>query len=199
MELFLLFQVVWQYLVAIPLKNSTKQSFSCSVIARKTLSALSLSFICDIYFCISFRVWQSPRCAYRSTFKSKVKASSDYSCNFKCFSPNLRIISCRQIDKINFLQWFNSCNKLPVFFSNRTGEIQKSYTTDQCHHILSSDNSADTVSRRIYSEGHRESSWVNGPSRLKTTNWPLETDTRTVEKIRLKEHSCDINISLENS
>ena len=87
---------------------------------------------------------------------------------------------------------------MPVFVSNCIGENQESNTTDQCHHILSSDNSADTVSRWSYSEGHRESSWINGPSRLKTTNWPLETDTKTVDKIRLKEHSCDTNICLEN-
>ena len=35
------------------------------------------------------------------------------------------------------LQWPNSCNKLPIFSGNRTGETQESTTTDQWHHILS--------------------------------------------------------------
>ena len=102
-------------------------------------------------------------------------------------------------DSTIVLQWLHSCSKLPVFVCNRTGEILESTTTDQWHHILSGDNPADTGTRGISSEALKESSWVNGPSILRTTDWPLKTDTRVIDKIRLKEPSCDIDICLENS
>ena len=34
---------------------------------------------------------------------------------------------------------------------------------------------------------------------MRTTVWPFKTDTRVIDKIRLKEPSCDIDIYLENS
>ena len=73
-------------------------------------------------------------------------------------------------DSNTVLQWLNACNKLPVFVGNRTCEILESTTTDQWHHILSGDNSADTGTRGISSEAPKESSWVNGPSILRTTD-----------------------------
>ena len=73
-------------------------------------------------------------------------------------------------DSTTVLQWLNSCNKLPVFVGNLTGEILESTTTDQWHHILSGDNPADTGTQGISSEALKESSWVNGPSILKTTD-----------------------------
>ena len=45
-----------------------------------------------------------------------------------------------------YLQWLNSCKKLPVFVGDCTGEILESTITDHCHHILSGDNPADTGS-----------------------------------------------------
>ena len=65
--------------------------------------------------------------------------------------------------------------------------------------ILSGDNPADTGIRGISSEALKESSWVNGPSTLRTTDWPFKPDTRVIDKIRLKGPSCDIDICLENS
>ena len=100
-------------------------------------------------------------------------------------------------DSTTVLQWLNSCNKLPVFVGNRTGEILESTTTDQWHHILSGDNPADTGTRGISSEALKESSWVNGPSILRTTEWPYKPDTRVIDKIRLKGPSCDIDICLK--
>ena len=97
------------------------------------------------------------------------------------------------------LQWLHSCSKRPVFVGNRTGEILECTTTDQWHHILSGDNPADTGTRRISSEALKESSWDNGPSIPKTTDWPFKPDTRVIDKIRLKGPSCDIDICLENS
>ena len=49
-------------------------------------------------------------------------------------------------DRPTVLQWLKSCNKLPLFVGNPTGEILESTTTDQWHHILSGDNPADTGS-----------------------------------------------------
>ena len=79
-------------------------------------------------------------------------------------------------DSTTVLQWLHSCSKLPVFVGNRTGEILESTTTDQWHHILSGDNPADTGTRWISSEALKESSWVNGPSILRTTDWPFKPD-----------------------
>ena len=80
-------------------------------------------------------------------------------------------------DITTVLQWLHSCSKLPVL---------ESTITDQWHHILSGDNPADTGIRRISSEALKESSWVNGPSILRTTDWPFKPDTRVIDKIRLK-------------
>ena len=102
-------------------------------------------------------------------------------------------------DSTSVLQWLDSCNKLPVFVVNHTGEFLESTTTDQWHHILSGDNPADTGTRGISSEALKESSWVNGPSILRKTDWPYKPDTRVIDKIRLKGPSCDIDICLENS
>ena len=98
-----------------------------------------------------------------------------------------------------FLQWLNSCNKLPVFVGDRTDEILESTTTDQWHHILSGDNPVDTGTRGFTSKALKESSWVNGASILRTTDWPYKPDTRVIDKIRLKGPSCDIDICMEDS
>ena len=102
-------------------------------------------------------------------------------------------------DSTTVLQWLHSCSKLPIFVSNRTGEILESTSTDQWHHIFSGDNPANTGTREISSEALNESSWVNGPSILRTTDWPFQPDTRVIDKIRLKRPSCDIDTCLENS
>ena len=102
-------------------------------------------------------------------------------------------------DSTTVLQWLTTYNKLHVFAVKCTGEILESTTTDQWHHILSVDNPAVTGTRGIFSEALKESSWVNGSSILRTTDWPLKPDTRVIDKIRLKRPSCDIDICLENS
>ena len=102
-------------------------------------------------------------------------------------------------DSTTGLQWLHFCSKLPVFVGNRTGEILESTSTDQWHHILSGDNPADTGTRGISSEALKESSWVNGPSILRTTDWPFKPDTKVIDKIRLEGPSCDIDICLEYS
>ena len=102
-------------------------------------------------------------------------------------------------DSTTVLQWLHSCSKQPVFVGYRTGEILESTTTDQWHHILSGDNPTDTGTRGISSEALKESSWANGPSILRTTDWPNKPDTRVIDKIKLKGPSCDIDICLEKS
>ena len=102
-------------------------------------------------------------------------------------------------DSTAVLQWLNSCNKLLVFVGNCTGEILESTTTDQWYHILSGDKPADTGTRGISSEALKESTWVNGPSLLRMTDWLFKPDTSVIDEIRLKGRSCDIDICLENS
>ena len=102
-------------------------------------------------------------------------------------------------DSTTVLQWLNSTEKLPVFVTNRVGEILESTTIDEWHHVLSGDNRADTSTRGIYSEALKDSSWVIGPSILRTTDWPFMPDERLINKFRLKGPSCDVDNCLEAS
>ena len=102
-------------------------------------------------------------------------------------------------DSTTVLQWLNSTVKLPVFVANRVGEILESTTIDEWHHVLSGDNPADTGTRGISSEALKDSSWVIGPSILRTTDWPIIPDERVINKIRLKSPSCDVDNWLETS
>ena len=102
-------------------------------------------------------------------------------------------------DSITVLQWLNSTKKLPVFVANRVGEILESTTIDEWHHVLSGDNPADTGTRGISSEALKDSSWVFGPSILRTTDWPFIPDEHVIKKNRLKGPSCDSDNCLETS
>ena len=102
-------------------------------------------------------------------------------------------------DSTTVLQWLNSCNKLPVFVGNRTGEILESTTIDQWNHVLSGDNPADTGTRGISSEALKDSSWVRGPSILRTCDWPFKPNTDVIKKIQLKGPLCDIDTCLETA
>ena len=102
-------------------------------------------------------------------------------------------------DSTTVLQWLKSTEKLPVFVANRVGEILESTTIDEWHHVLSGDNPADTGTRGISSEALKDSSWVIGPSILRTTDWPFIPDERVINKIRLEDPSCDVNNCLETS
>ena len=81
-------------------------------------------------------------------------------------------------DSTTVLQWLNSTEKLPVFVANRVGEILESTTIDEWHHVLIGDNPADTGTREISLEALKDSSWVIGPSILRTTDWPFLPDER---------------------
>ena len=79
-------------------------------------------------------------------------------------------------DRTIALQWFNSTSKPPVFVANRLAEILESTSIDQWFHVLSGDNPADTGTRGITADSLKQSSWVNGPSFLKTWGWPWESE-----------------------
>ena len=102
-------------------------------------------------------------------------------------------------DSTTVLQWLNSTEKLPVFVANLVGEILESTTIDEKHHVLSGNNLADTDTRGISSEALKDSSWVIGPSFLRTTDWPFIPDERVINKIRLKDPSCEVDNYLETS
>ena len=97
------------------------------------------------------------------------------------------------------MQWLNSTEKLPVFVANRVGEILESTTTDEWHHVLSGDNPADTGARGISSEALKDSSWVIGPSIVRTTDWLFISHECVIKKIGLKGPSCDVDNCLETS
>ena len=101
-------------------------------------------------------------------------------------------------DGTTVLQWLNSTEKLPVFVANRVGKILESTTIDEWHHVLSGDKPADTGTRGIYPEALKDSSWVIGPSHLRTTDWPFIPDERVINKISLKGPSEDVDNCLEN-
>ena len=100
-------------------------------------------------------------------------------------------------DSTIVLQRLNSTEKLPVFVANRVGKVLKSTTIDEWHHVLSGDYPADTGTRGISSEVLKDSSWVIGPSFLRTTDWPFIPDERVINKFRLKGPSCDVDNCLE--
>ena len=102
-------------------------------------------------------------------------------------------------DSTTVLQWLNSTEKLPVFVANRVGKILESTTIDEWHHVLSGGNPADTGTRGISSEAIKDSSWVIGPSILRTNDWQFILDERVINKIRLKGPSCDVDNCLETS
>ena len=83
--------------------------------------------------------------------------------------------------------------------ANRIGEILQSTTVDQWFHVLSGDNPADTGTRGISAESLKTSSWVNGPSLLKSGEWPFKPSIEVLKKIRLAGPACDLNEGLEQA
>ena len=77
------------------------------------------------------------------------------------------------------LQWLNSTSKQPVFVANGVAEVLESTSIDQWFHVLSGDNPADTGTGSTTADSLKQSSWVNGPSFLKTLDF-LFTPNREV-------------------
>ncbi|XP_063728551.1 uncharacterized protein LOC134856114 [Symsagittifera roscoffensis] len=102
-------------------------------------------------------------------------------------------------DSITVLQWLNSGSKQPTFVANRIGEILESTTVDHWFHVLSGDNPADTGTRGISAESLKTSSWVNGPSLLKSGEWLFKPSIEILTKIRLAAPACDLNEGLQQA
>ena len=102
-------------------------------------------------------------------------------------------------DSTTVLQWLNSTSKQPVFVANRVAEILESTSIDQWFYVLSGDNPADTGTRGITADSLKQSSWVNGPSFLKTSDWPFNPNREVTDKIRLDGPVYDLNEGLEVS
>ena len=102
-------------------------------------------------------------------------------------------------DSTTVLQWLNSTSKQPVFVANRVAEILESTSIDQGFHVLSGDNPADAGTRGITADSLKQSSWVNGPSFLKTSDWPFNPNKEVTDKILLDGPVYDLNEGLEVS
>ena len=85
-------------------------------------------------------------------------------------------------DSTTALQWLNSTSKQLVFVGNRVADILESTSIDQWFHVLSGNNPADTGTRSITADSLRQSSWVNGPSFLKTSDWPFNPKGKLLTK-----------------
>ena len=96
-------------------------------------------------------------------------------------------------DSTTVLQWLNLTSKQPVFVANRVAEILESTSIDQWFHVLSGDYPADTGTRDITADSLKQSSWVNGPTFLKTSDWPFNPNREVIEKTRLDGPVYDLN------
>ena len=103
------------------------------------------------------------------------------------------------IDSTTVLQWLNSGSKQPMFVANRIGEILESATVDQWFYVLSGDNPADTGTRGISAESLKTSSWVNGPSLLKSGECLFKPSIAILKKIYLAGPACDPNEGLKKA
>ena len=78
-----------------------------------------------------------------------------------------------------------------MFVDNREAEILDSTSIE--------DNPADTGTRGITADSLKQSSWVNGPSFLKTSDWPFNPNREVTEKVYLDGPVYDLNEGLEVS
>ena len=83
------------------------------------------------------------------------------------------------------IQWLHSSSKQPVFVAI-LGKIIEVTTVDDWYHVDTGNNPADTCSRGIAAEALKDSSWTQGPSFLRTRDWPFCPNVEVVTKIRLK-------------
>ena len=81
-------------------------------------------------------------------------------------------------DSTTVLQWLHSTAKQPVFVANRVGEI----LVDEWYHVDTENNPADTGTRGIAAEALKDSSWTQGPSFLRTSDWPFRPNVDVITK-----------------
>ena len=89
-------------------------------------------------------------------------------------------------DSTTVLQWLHSTAKQPIFVANRVGEILEVTTVDEWYHVDTENNPADTGTRGIAAEALKDSSWTQGPSFLRTSDWPFRPNVDVITKIKLK-------------
>ena len=89
-------------------------------------------------------------------------------------------------DSTTVLQWLHSTAKQPVFVANRVGEILEVTTVHEWYHVDTENNPADTGTRGIAAEALKDSSWTQGPSFLRTSDWPFRPNVDVITKIKLK-------------
>nr|CAI5831915.1 unnamed protein product [Callosobruchus analis] len=88
-------------------------------------------------------------------------------------------------DSTIVLSWISaSSNSWKAFVANRVTEIQATTSINQWHHVASSDNPADVVSRGIYPRDLiNHSLWFCGPSWLArdSSHWPINSTKTTTD------------------
>ena len=87
-------------------------------------------------------------------------------------------------DSTTVLQWLHSTAKQPVFVANRVGEILDVTTVDEWYHVDTENNPADTGTRGIAAQALKDSSWTQGPSFLRTSDWPFRPNVDVITKIK---------------
>ena len=86
-------------------------------------------------------------------------------------------------DSTNVLQWLHSSSKLPVFVANRVCEILRVTIVDEWYHADIGNNTADKGTRGIAAQALNYRSWTQGPSFLRTRDWPFCPNVEVVIEI----------------
>ena len=89
-------------------------------------------------------------------------------------------------DSTTVLQWLHSLEKQPVFVTNRVAEILELTTADEWNSVKSIDNPADAGTRGLSANSLRDSPWLEGPSFLRTHDWPFKTPKHVEIKLKTK-------------
>ena len=152
---------------------------------------------------ISF-IFESSRCAHESAIYTKLELQAALLATRLKDDILTALTVCINhaymwTDSTTVLQWLNFTEKLPVIVANHVGQIFEWTTIDEWQHVLSGNNPGDTGTRGISSQALKDSSWVVGPSILRTNDCPFITGDRIINKIRLKGPSCDVDKCLETS
>ena len=83
------------------------------------------------------------------------------------------------------LQRINSTNKHPIFIANRVSEILENTNVYQWNQVVTCDIPADAGTRSMSAEVLQSSSWVRGPSFLRTKKFLFVPNTDVVDNIKL--------------
>ena len=89
-------------------------------------------------------------------------------------------------DSSTVLQWLLSLEKQPVFVTNRVAEILELTTMDDWNYVKSSENPADAGTRGRSANSLRDSPWLEGPSFLRTHDWPFKPPKQVELNLKAK-------------